>query len=280
MLCKFGAVVLLSLVAVVSCQEYVPVPRAGFVRKECVRRVPNGSQIDKLANGDLKVTTPTGSVHFYPPCPYPALPQVSGWWLDAVQSQSGNGFSYMASRFNVPAAPKMIRDAYDYYFPGFENSAGNEIIQPVIQYGKDEEGGGDFWRLASWYVTSTGHYVIGDKIDNLKPGTIIDSLMYFDFAKKSWNIRGTDMQTNKSSIINVGQSSTGSQTLAYLTKEAYRVNTCDQLPSDGKITFTDTVLKDWANNTIRPNFRPEVRIPNCGGRVQVNGTSATMIWNA
>lgn len=107
--------------------------------------------------------------------------------------------------------------------------AANEIIQPVIQYGKDEEGGGDFWRLASWslylylfdvhpcvfacapvcihvsvlcvvlcvlavvlcrYVTSSGHYVIGDKIDNLKPGTIIDSLMYFDFAKRSWNIRG------------------------------------------------------------------------------------------
>ena len=55
MIGRFGMVFLLALVCA-SAQEYVPVPRAGFVRKECIRRVPNGSNIDKLPNGDLKVT--------------------------------------------------------------------------------------------------------------------------------------------------------------------------------------------------------------------------------
>ena len=49
-----------------------------------------------------------------------------------------------------------------FLFNGIQNTGANfGILQPVLQYGSSAAGGGAFWSIASWYVTSGGQAELG-----------------------------------------------------------------------------------------------------------------------
>ncbi len=61
----------------------------------------------------------------------------------------------------MPPAPAADNGQTIFLFEGLQgwNSANQgEIIQPVLQWGPAEDGGGAYWAVASWYVTPTDAY--------------------------------------------------------------------------------------------------------------------------
>ncbi len=67
-----------------------------------------------------------------------------------------NGSTYAIRQFQstwvVPPAPLSWDGQIVYLFEGLTNS--HHILQPVLQYGASDDGGGAYWSVASWYVAT------------------------------------------------------------------------------------------------------------------------------
>jgi len=83
----------------------------------------------------------------------------SGGWVTWAtwDNQPGNPISKLATSWVVPPAPSSADQQLIYLFNGLQNPAGNEILQPVLQWGESGAGGGHFWSIASWHADSNGH---------------------------------------------------------------------------------------------------------------------------
>lgn len=83
-------------------------------------------------------------------------------WQAYTKQNAGNVTSFLGN-FNIPAAPTSYNGQTLFFFTGMQNidwvppetrpSESFDIIQPVAQYGPSSAGGGNFWSMASWYVT-------------------------------------------------------------------------------------------------------------------------------
>lgn len=81
-----------------------------------------------------------------------------GWiawadWIDAGASM----ITYFSTVWIVPAAPSTQSGQLIYLFNALEDGPGNDILQPVLQWGLSGAGGGNYWAVASWYVDSSNH---------------------------------------------------------------------------------------------------------------------------
>jgi len=81
-----------------------------------------------------------------------------GWvtWATWVNT-SGTAISSFATTWVVPPAPASQSDQLIYLFNGLEDQTGDNILQPVLQWGVSGAGGGNMWGVASWYVDSSHH---------------------------------------------------------------------------------------------------------------------------
>ncbi|KDR77886.1 hypothetical protein GALMADRAFT_138052 [Galerina marginata CBS 339.88] len=83
----------------------------------------------------------------------------SGWTAYSFWSpSSGPEISYFETTWTVPPAPTLWSGQLVYIFNGLEPSTTLAILQPVLQYGYSEAGGGIYWSIASWYVIGTTAY--------------------------------------------------------------------------------------------------------------------------
>jgi hypothetical protein len=55
----------------------------------------------------------------------------------------------------VPAVPASDVGQTIFLFNAIEPGTFNAIVQPVLQYGPSAAGGGSFWAVASWYISSS-----------------------------------------------------------------------------------------------------------------------------
>jgi len=170
---------------------------------------------------------------------------LEGWqaWT-AFNHPQNSTFDYYLGYFNVPVAPSRFpgeRIGIVYTFTGLQNDnwvpdystfdppSDFDIIQPVLQYGGgSENGGGEYWELASWYVTvSAGAlYSRGEKVatgDNIF-GNMTRT------GSDSWFIGGVISEKGINTNITVTKSRLTSQSWAYNTLECYSLSSCDYLP--------------------------------------------------
>lgn len=88
--------------------------------------------------------------------PVPALP--AGWQTYAWWDSGSQAITYFKTDWTVPPAPAASSGQTVFLFNGIQNTGANfGILQPVLQWGISAAGGGTYWAVASWYVTSSGH---------------------------------------------------------------------------------------------------------------------------
>jgi hypothetical protein len=84
-----------------------------------------------------------------------ALP--NGWQTYAWWDSGGASISSFATTWVVPPAPSTNSGQTIFLFNGIQNTGANfGILQPVLQWGISAAGGGSYWAIANWYVTSGG----------------------------------------------------------------------------------------------------------------------------
>ncbi|KAF7362720.1 hypothetical protein MVEN_00621300 [Mycena venus] len=107
----------------------------------------NGTVVKKVAKG-----TPTK-------VQAAVSPLQTGWitfasWLN----QGSSPISSFTTTWTVPPVPATNHGQTIFLFNSIEPSAGDAILQPVLQYGGSAAGGGAFWAVATWYLDSSNTF--------------------------------------------------------------------------------------------------------------------------
>jgi hypothetical protein len=273
----------------------------GYIWSTCVRKVPSGSHIIER-NGRTIVQDPvTGVEETIPGCHKPRKPiqkklpgprdaPDDGWQVwSAYNNQNNATFTSFLGKFSVPDEPTNFGGGILYMFTGLQNdnwiptpNGGNappgfDIIQPVLQYGDaSENGGGDWWGLASWYVTLDDVALWTDLL-TMNAGDIIFGNMT-KVGKTSWFIGGTNTRTKQTTSFTVTKPRLWTQAWAYCTLELYQIYDCSYLPpADTPMKFTELALTD-ANGKVTPQWQAlNNEADHCTSSVQVNGVDSVTI---
>lgn len=151
--------------------DYVRVPGGRVVHKDCVHEVPDGAEVGE----DLSVTLKGRKIAQYARCsqkeyrfrakgqgavtagaPVPATG--SGWVEASWATTTSKMFTQMdTGGWTVPPAPPTQSTQTIFFFPSFVSYNGataDGIVQPVLQWGPSAAGGGKFWAMANWILSS------------------------------------------------------------------------------------------------------------------------------
>jgi len=277
---------LLSLLAIfvayISAEpKYMRTPY-GLVWSECRYSMESGSHIDTSDDGKTTIHHLDGRVQHISPCPMPLKPMVNdgskkrqgasdGWQVwSAYNNENNKTFSSFIGNFNVPQAPSNWDGAgVLFMFTGLQNDnwiptpnspsnppPGFDIIQPVLQYGAAANGQGNYWSLASWYVTLDEN-VFYSNSENVNVGDNIFGNMTMVNAT-SWYIGSYDVTSDKTVEITINDPRLYTQPWAYCTLEVYTIGDCSgDFPSPSSpLKFTNLELYDnMGKNKVTPTWQ-------------------------
>jgi len=252
----------------------------GYMPVECVHGVADGADVDLLDDGSLLVRSP-GTLKKLPPCHTNAhilnrasknartsLP--NGWAAYANWNTPSEVTSYLGT-WAVPPRPTDQDVQTLFLFTGLQNAFFDfevaspqqtvSIIQPVLQWGPSEAGGGSYWSIASWYVTSTGAAVYST-LQQVRSGDVIFGNM--TIAGSKWDIITTDATSRVSTAIHVNPQA--SEMWAFVTLEVYNVQSCGDYPN-GSTEFKSLMLKS-KNSRLTPSWSVATQ-PGCNEAVQI-----------
>jgi hypothetical protein len=221
--------------------EYVNTP-AGRYHRSCVHEIAKFSHV----NRDGRVTHPDGSSEQLPICRYPifdalgagtfAPPTDSGWMEFAeVLPTTGYNFHDITAVMKVPFAPATTYSTGGkvfYEFPGLEPFNGQNILQPVLQYGNNGYFGGAYFTMAAWTCgTGTPWGCVYSTPDSVATGdSIVGSIdAQSTTGGTNWAIQMNDVTRS----LTTGH--TWKDTLMYGQAfggvvEVYNLTTCDEFP--------------------------------------------------
>jgi len=184
----------------------------------------------------------------------------------------GTSFTSFNGTWKVPSAPKTTADNQTLFmFTGLEDEAGDEIIQPVIQWGPSEAGGGLYWTIANWWVTSSGQALYSALAKISTGDTILGTMV--QHGTGSWDIAAS-VNKGKPTMLSVNNISP--QAMSSVTLEVYNVMECTDYPSDNSITFTGLSLAD-SGTIVKPTWESEILISDCNQQVSSTGPTTVTI---
>jgi len=198
-------------------------------------------------------------------------------WAAYASWDSPAEIVYFNGGWSVPPVPKDETVQTLFLFTGLQNAfdlAANpaatvSIIQPVLQWGPSEAGGGNYWAIASWYVTSSGSAVYSTLI-TVNPGDFILGNMSVSNAK--WDISTIQARTNRATAIKVNPQAT--ELWAFVTLEVYNVGDCGDYPN-GSTVFTNLDVRG-TSGPVSPSWGTTAQ-PGCSEAVQINNAKTISI---
>jgi len=245
----------------------------GYMPRSCVHGVGDKAHVIGLDDsGLLRVRHNDSQVHGYPRCgttahlkarqvkmgkiplehvstnPSGNDPAYPNGWAAYSEFQNGDVFTNFVGQWTVPSNPAQQNLQTLFLFTGFQNEFFDEehkkgspdavisIIQPVLQFGPSAAGGGNYWSIASWYVTSTGT-ALYSTLTPVNPGDLIVGTM--KFTGSSWLIDTLDKTTGKDTQITYNTQV--SEIWAFVTLEVYSITSCGQYPN-GAVLFSNLAL--------------------------------------
>jgi len=242
----------------------------GSIRPECVFHVENGCIAEEQLNGDVIVYGPDGEYIKRLSCPNGKKVNSISGYIDYVEYKDSVGIDSFTGYWTVPDAPSKPNGLV-YLWNGLVQFQVNTstVLQPVLQFGFSPAGGGNYWGIASWYVTATGLALYSNLV-SVNVGDSIYGNMY-QTSPGNWVCVATDKNTGQSSTLNVN--SLPAQYYAYVVLEVY-VNDCTNLPSQST-TFTQLTLND-GNGPISASWQPQTA-DQCNGQVTIQNPQTVII---
>jgi hypothetical protein len=155
--------------------------------------------------------------------------------------------TYFSTIWTVPAAPSTQSGQLIYLFNALEDGLGNDILQPVLQWGVSGSGGGNYWAVASWYVDSSNHAFctpatqvnVGDRLTGLIT-LAIQADGSLNYTSQFVGIAGTSLVAQ--GLSNLVQ--------ATETLEAYGVTGASDYPNTAQTPMTNIDLRTAANPAV------------------------------
>lgn len=212
-----------------------------------------------------KLNLPTGQA--------PALG--SGWITYAYWNNgTGNSISSFRTTWIVPPEPSTKSNQLIYLFNGIQNYGANYgILQPVLQWGASGGGlgGGKYWSVANWYVTSGGDAFHSQHVQ-VNVGDALTGVM-----TRTGQSGGTFSYTsNFDGVANVSLSVQNIAELLWCneTLEVYGLNDCDEYPDTLYTAFRKIEIKT-GNTTPAVNWTPVDKVTDCGQHAVIASDSGS-----
>ncbi|KAJ6532640.1 hypothetical protein B0H19DRAFT_1188067 [Mycena capillaripes] len=166
-------------------------------------------------------------------------PLETGWVTYASWLNTGSSpISSFTTTWKVPPVPATNRGQTVFLFNSIEPSAGNAILQPVLQFGPSAAGGGSFWAVATWYLDDSNTFFTTPV--RTSAGATLNGIITltsssgssFNYNSQFTNVAGTSL-----SISGAAQLTWATETL-----EAYGVAQISDYPA-GSTVFSGINLK-------------------------------------
>jgi hypothetical protein len=169
----------------------------------------------------------------------------NGWientgWLNS----SSNPIAYFSTTWIVPPAPASADGQTIFLFNGLEQSGdganplGPSILQPVLQWGSSEAGGGNYWSITNWYVGTTAVY---QPLIQVNSGDVLQGVMTltgqtgseFSYLSSFVGYASADL-----TVTDIDELKWACETL-----ECYGITQCSDFPNTPLTAFYDIELK-------------------------------------
>jgi hypothetical protein len=185
--------------------------------------------------------------------PAQRAPEAQGWIAYTYWSNpnTSDPITYFTSTWVVPSVPTKKSSQTVFLFNGIQNgtTATSYIVQPVLQWGPSAAGGGKYWSITNWYVTSSDAYY--GTLVNVSTGTSLTGVI------KETAVSGSSYSYNSSftgyssasaiQVNNVPEGYWAAETL-----ESYSVNTpSTEYPPNTDMAFSSIqILQGTTNASI------------------------------
>jgi len=108
------------------------------------------------------------------------LPAASGWiaygfWANTDTVK--NPITSFTTTWTVPSVPTKQGNQTLFLFNGMQDglTSSSYIIQPVLQWGSSAAGGGKYWAITNWYVSSANAFY--GTLEKVSSGTVLQGVM-------------------------------------------------------------------------------------------------------
>jgi hypothetical protein len=234
----------------------------GYRDSANVHQIPDGYELTVMPDGHVRMENPTtgDKIDFQKPAAAAVKPLPdNGWQTDANWYNSGDTITSFKTTWKVPAAPSNYDGQTLFQFNSIEPASYDSILQPVLQYGVSADGGGEFWAVASWYVTGNQSFV--SKLTSVATGQSLTGVIKLLSQKNSlanYSCRFTGITSSKLTIKNISP-------LVWLAEvlEVYSVDTCADYPNTpfSEMSKIDVKIK---NTTPSVTWGVSSGDPACG----------------
>jgi len=271
--------VFFSLLLVITiASEFQIVPRGKHLHQDCIHRIPSYSfELTKdEISGNTIIVTAEGKSLTFAPCPNPADLTHGPAWKAWTEYNNPSKVTALYGEWKVPPPPTTSEAQILYYWNGVEPEDNSAVLQPVLQYGLTPAGGGNYWGLASWYVSDSDAFVT--QLMRVNPGDVVqgDNLI---LSNGSWVITGGKLGTTQTVSL-VYKPPSNDYTWAYQVLEAYSVANCQvDYPTTGTIVFENIAVKVNGQSVV-PTWNTQTKNPTCKERAGVmSPTEVSISWN-
>jgi hypothetical protein len=173
------------------------------------------------------------------------VPYVQGWIAYSywTNTNTSNPITNFTTNWVVPSVPSNKGSQTIFLFNGMQNgtTSASYIIQPVLQWGPSAAGGGKYWSITNWYVSSSSAFY--GSLVNVSTGTTLKGIL------KQTAVSGSNYSYNSSfsgypasnalQINNVPQAYWASETL-----ESYGVSTPSTMyPPNSYVAMSSIVMQ-------------------------------------
>jgi hypothetical protein len=237
----------------------------GFRHPSLVHRVEAGHALHFLEGKARLKNLATGAMievpdHKVQPGDVPGFG--SGWIADAFwANNTGNPVTSFRTTWKVPPAPTTDHGQTIFLFNGIDPAnPGDAILQPVLQWGPSNAGGGPFWTVASWYVLGNGQAFFTTPVA-VNPGDVLVGVVtltgrangLFSYQSEFQGIASTQLP-----VQNVAELVWCNETL-----EAYSITACSDYPATD-VTAMRSIQIETGNSTPGVDWTPQDRVTDCG----------------
>ena len=257
--------------------EFVLTP-GGYRHRSLVHPVEAGVAVDVQADvirlRNVETSDVIEEISPVPTAPG-TVPALGSGWITYCFWNNGTGtpLSTFKTMWQVPPPPSAQGSGeVVFLFNGIQNNGANfGILQPVLQWGVSAAGGGPYWSVASWYVTSGGQAFHTNLVRVNPDDTLIgvmtltgQSSSSFSYTSQFQGINGTLLP-----VQNIAELQWCNETL-----EAYGINSCGNYPDTPMTEFTEIYIRTGAK--VPPlNWTPVNRVTDCGQHAVVDSNSAS-----
>lgn len=247
-----------------ASEERVLTP-GGLRPRSFVHRIDEGHGLQIEGQRARKVHLATKRVMDLAPleAAHQEVPALGSGWIAYAYWNNGTGhpIDSFATSWTVPKEPSTKGSQTIFLFNGIENFGANYgILQPVLQWGVSAAGGGAYWSVASWYVTSGGSAFhtslvpvsVGQRLKGVMRRTG-QSGASFDYTSEFEGISGTSLP-----VQGIAELTWCNETL-----EAYGISNCSDYPAS-LFTGMESIGIRHAGGVLTPTWTPINQVTDCG----------------